>query len=86
MTVRSTDSGLLDQYFTDISDSTPLDSRSECELARRIQQARNNLANANLRFVVRPARKFQGCGMDLEDLISAGNAGLITAAERFDPE
>lgn len=90
MAVRSADSGLLDQYFVDISDSTPLDSASECELARRIQQgdreARNQLVSANLRFVVRLASEFQGCGMDLEDLISAGNVGLITAAERFDPE
>ena len=90
MAIRSTDSGLLDQYFLDISDSTPLDSASECELARRIQrgdqEARNELVGANLRFVVRLATDFQGCGMDLEDLISAGNVGLITAAERFDPE
>lgn len=90
MAIRSTDSGLLDQYFLDISDSTPLDSKSECDLARRIQQgdqeARNELVGANLRFVVRLATDFQGCGMDLEDLISAGNVGLITAAERFDPE
>lgn len=90
MAVRSLDSGLLDQYFLDISDSTPLDSKSECRLARRIQagdeDARNELVNANLRFVVRLASEFQGCGMDLEDLISAGNVGLITAAERFDPE
>ena len=90
MAVRSIESSLLDQYFLDISDSTPLDSASECGLARRIQQgdqeARNELIQANLRFVVRLASEFQGCGMDLADLISAGNVGLITAAERFDPE
>ena len=90
MAVKSADSVLLDQYFLDISDSTPLDSKSECDLARRIQQgdreARNELVGANLRFVVRLASEFQGCGMGLEDLISAGNVGLITAAERFDPE
>ncbi|MEE2754362.1 MAG: sigma-70 family RNA polymerase sigma factor, partial [Candidatus Latescibacterota bacterium] len=90
MAVRSQDSGLLDQYFLDISDSIPLDSASECRLARRIQagdeHARNELVNANLRFVVRLASEFQGCGMDLEDLISEGNVGLITASERFNPE
>ena len=90
MAIRNTDSGLLDQYFLDISNSTPLDSKQECDLARRIQQgdqgARNELVNANLRFVVRLASEFQGCGMDLEDLISAGNVGLITASERFDPK
>ena len=90
MAIRSLDSGLLDQYFLEISDSIPLDSASECRLARRIQvgdeHARNELVTANLRFVVRLASEFQGCGLDLEDLISAGNVGLITAAERFNPE
>ena len=87
--VRNTDSEVLDLYFQDISDSTPLEQEMEGNLGRRIQEgdgeARNKLVNANLRFVVRVASEFQGCGMDLEDLISAGNVGLITAAERFDP-
>lgn len=86
--VRSRDSVLLDLYFNDISSSTPLSSEEECHLARRIktgdEDARNELVQANLRFVVRVASEFQGCGMALEDLISAGNVGLITAAERFD--
>lgn len=86
--VRSRNSALLDLYFQDIADSTPLSSAAECALARRIksgdEEARNELVQANLRFVVRVAGEFQGCGMALEDLISAGNVGLITAAERFD--
>lgn len=86
--VRSRDSVLLDLYFQDIADSTPLTSAEECALAQRIhagdEDARNELVQANLRFVVRVASEFQGCGMALEDLISAGNVGLITAAERFD--
>jgi len=88
--VRSVESALLDLYFQDIADSCPLPASAETELARRIRvgdgAARNTLVQANLRFVVRVASEFQGCGMDLEDLISAGNVGLIKAAERFDPE
>lgn len=86
--VRSRDSMLLDLYFNDIADSTPLTAEEEYDLARRIrsgdEEARDALVTANLRFVVRVAGDFQGCGMALEDLISAGNLGLITAAERFD--
>jgi RNA polymerase primary sigma factor len=87
-TVRNQDRTLLDLYFTDIAGSTPLSAAEECKLAQRIRRgdadARNTLVMANLRFVVRVASEFQGCGMALEDLISAGNLGLITAAERFD--
>jgi RNA polymerase primary sigma factor len=44
------------------------------------------LVEGNLRYVVREARKFQGRGLDLVDLVSEGNLGLIEAAKRYDPE
>lgn len=47
--------------------------------------ARNELAQANLLFVITIARQYQHRGLPLSDLISAGNLGLLTAAERFDP-
>ena len=72
----------------DVSASQPLSAEEEAVLSRLIQkgdlEARAKLVNANLRFVIAVARGYQNRGMSLEDLISAGNEGLITAAERFD--
>lgn len=45
----------------------------------------NELVIGNLRFVITVAKLYQGQGMDIMDLISEGNIGLIKASERFDP-
>jgi RNA polymerase primary sigma factor len=75
-------------YFDDIAESTPLSREREVELAERIKSgdmgARDEMIRANLRFVVDVAKKYQNRGLSLSDLISAGNLGLITAADRFD--
>ncbi|MEE2656951.1 MAG: RNA polymerase sigma factor RpoD/SigA [Candidatus Latescibacterota bacterium] len=75
-------------YFDDIADSTPLSREKEVALSARIHQgdmlARDELVQANLRFVIGVAKKYQNRGLSLPDLISAGNVGLMTAAERFD--
>lgn len=82
------DSAILDIYFQDIAHAEPLSAEEEGALARQIragsEAARNRLVAANLRFVVHVASEYQHCGLPLEDLISAGNLGLMTAAERFD--
>jgi RNA polymerase primary sigma factor len=78
----------LGSYLAEIANSRPLSSSEEVLLARRIkrgdEEARNRLVEANLRFVVSVAKEYQNRGVPLADLISAGNMGLITAAERFD--
>ncbi|MSS72852.1 MAG: RNA polymerase sigma factor RpoD/SigA [Candidatus Latescibacteria bacterium] len=78
----------LIRYMKEIADSSPLASTEEAELARRIRmgdvEARNRLVHANLRFVVSIALGYRHRGLSLGELISAGNVGLITAAERFD--
>ncbi len=85
---RSDGDPVLTRYLEDIATSTPLGMREEGVLAARIragdEAARNELVEANLRFVVSIAKEYQNRGMSLAELISAGNVGLITAAERFD--
>ena len=78
----------LGSYLGELGSSSPLSFSEEVDLARKIKQgdedARNSLVEANLRFVVSVAKEYQNRGVPLGDLISAGNVGLITAAERFD--
>ena len=81
----------LDKYFDSIRDLPLLTAEQERINGRLWQRDRNPeglrmLVEGNLRFVVKEARKFQGMGLDLLDLISEGNLGLIEAAKRFDPE
>ena len=84
----STGDPTLDNYLDTIADSQPLSSALEAELAQRIRagdlEARNELVEANLRFVVTVAKEHQNRGLSLAELISAGNMGLLTAAKRFD--
>ncbi len=50
------------------------------------ERAYRKLVEANLRFVVKVAMRYQGCGLSLLDLINEGNLGLLEAARRYSPE
>ena len=81
-------SGSISMYLAEIGKFNPLPPQREVELAILIQKndqaAMKELVEANLRFVVSVAKKYQGNGLSLADIINEGNMGLIKAAKRFD--
>src|SRR3984885_7742439 len=65
-----------------------LTADEEIELAKRIErgdlEAKERMINSNLRLVVSQARRYQGHGLPMEDLVQEGMLGLIRAVEKFD--
>ena len=75
-------------YLKEIGKVDLLSAEDEIELAKRMEngdeEAKNALAEANLRLVVSIAKRYVGRGMLFLDLIQEGNLGLIKAVEKFD--
>ncbi len=75
-------------YLKEIGRVPLLHADEEIELARRMSEgdveAKNKLAEANLRLVVSIAKRYVGRGMLFLDLIQEGNLGLMKAVEKFD--
>jgi RNA polymerase sigma factor, sigma-70 family len=84
------DEEILSTYLKEINRIPLLSENEEFDLAMKAKNgdasARERLINSNLRFVVNVAKKFQGQGLAMEDLISEGNIGLMIALDKFDPE
>ncbi len=82
------DENILAMYLKEINKIPLLTHEEEIELAKKAKAgdkaSKDKIVNANLRFVVNVAKKYQNHGIELTDLISEGNIGLLTAIEKFD--
>jgi RNA polymerase primary sigma factor len=78
----------LQLFFNEIGRWPLLTAAEEVQLAKRIErgdeQAKERMINSNLRLVVSIAKRYQGHGLSLLDLIQEGIIGLIRAVEKFD--
>lgn len=76
-------------YLREIGKIPLLSAEEELELANRVvagdKDAKDKMAEANMRLVVSIAKRYVGRGLDLLDLIQEGNTGLLRAVEKFDP-
>jgi RNA polymerase primary sigma factor len=86
LTVATTDA--LQLFLNEAGRYPLLTAAEEVELAKRIERgdkaAKDLMVNSNLRLVVSIAKKYQGHGLSLLDLIQEGIIGLIRAVEKFD--
>ena len=77
-------------YLREIGKIPLLSAEEELELAQRVvkgdRDAKDKMAEANMRLVVSIAKRYVGRGLDLLDLIQEGNTGLLRAVEKFDPD
>jgi RNA polymerase primary sigma factor len=84
--VRTADS--LELFLRQARVHPLLTAEEEIELAKRIERgdlkAKERMINSNLRLVVAQARRYQGHGLSMEDLVQEGMLGLIRAVEKYD--
>ncbi|MGH3023287.1 MAG: sigma-70 family RNA polymerase sigma factor [Gaiellaceae bacterium] len=86
LAVATTDA--LQLFMNEIGRYPLLTKEQEVELAKRVErgdlEAKEQMINSNLRLVVSIAKRYQGHGLSLLDLIQEGIIGLIRAVEKFD--
>lgn len=78
----------LSLYYQEMTQYDLLSPEEESELARKVAAgdtaAKNRLIECNLRLAISVAKKYQGRGLAMEDLIQEANIGLLKAVERYD--
>jgi RNA polymerase primary sigma factor len=86
LAVATTDA--LQLFMNEIGRYPLLTKEQEVELAKRVEvgdpEAKEQMINSNLRLVVSIAKRYQGHGLSLLDLVQEGIIGLIRAVEKFD--
>lgn len=86
--ITKRESESINTYFSEVSKIPLLTEKQEYDLFKKVSEgdeaALQQVINSNLRFVISVAKQYQNKGIQLEDLISDGNIGLIKAAKRFD--
>lgn len=95
MYTTNDDRDLLDLYIAELRGEPVLKAQQQKDLARTMraaktdaarEEARSELIRANLRFAFSVAKQYQNRGVPLGDLVSEANAGLVRAADKYDPE
>lgn len=75
-------------YFNELKKYKPLTKAKEKRLIKQVRKgnlkAKNELLEANLKFVFEIAKHYTGRGVSISDLISEGNMGLLRAVDKFD--
>ncbi|KKR05372.1 MAG: RNA polymerase sigma factor RpoD [Candidatus Peregrinibacteria bacterium GW2011_GWC2_39_14] len=88
--VKGQKSSQLERYMRDVCRYKVLTREEEAELAKKAEagdeNARKQIVNANLRFVIKIAFQYKDQGLPLMDVIQAGNIGMIMAAKKFEHE
>lgn len=81
---------VFDLYLAGVRRIPRLAPGDEFALSRRVHvgdaEAKAQMITANLRLVISIAKRYQGMGLSLPDLVCEGNLGLIRAVEKFDPD
>lgn len=81
---------LLKYYLKDVRKYPLLTAEEEKQLTIKMREgdlkARTKLIESNLRLVIKIAKKYQGQGLELIDLIEEGNLGLMKAVDKFEPD
>ena len=83
----------LNHYYASYNFPPVMSKDEEAEVGKKLssenkkeqQQARDAFVNRNLRLVIKIASGYSKCGLELDDMVSEGNIGLMEAAKRYDP-
>jgi len=85
---KMSESDALNKYFSEIRKVPLLTAEEERDLFERVRkgdrEARDRIAEANQRLVIKVARAYQNQALPLVDLIGEGNVGLMRAIDKFD--